>query len=293
VQSVRGPQSAGSKASLLVLTAAVVLVAGLGVAVPASALGEQDPAAGAVPADVTDAVTASVGLVRSAGVVGSGWVAEAGTVVTNEHVARTRTGDIYIDYADGERVECYTAVADRDMDLAVLKCPTGARRPLQLGGEPPAASPAAVVGYPGGQGPTTSVGEFTGRRERIRSTTTIGFTAPIAPGSSGSPVVDGRGRVAAVATFGGGWGVPTAELEPLLAVARSYPATKEGAEWRLRLRRGAVALVVSLPIAFVVGRRLGRNDAVGFMLRWSVVVVLVTLAITQVQFMLTGPAHFV
>ena len=90
--------------------------------------------AGGVPEQVTDGVVASVGLVRSAGVFGSGWVVAPGAVVTNEHVARTGTGDIYIDYSDGERVECYTVVSDRDMDLAVLKCDTGDRRPVALGG---------------------------------------------------------------------------------------------------------------------------------------------------------------
>ncbi len=250
-----------------------------------------------VPAVAPEAgarLSASVGLVRSAGGNGTGWVAGRDTVVTNEHVARTRTGDIYIDYSDGERVECYTAVADRDMDLAVLKCPTGGREQLSLVGPPPASSAAVVVGYPGGEGPVVTTGVFTGRSSEIRGARVIEFTAAIRPGSSGSPVFDpARGGVAAVATFGGGWGVPTEELAPLLGIAENYPASKSGAEWRLRLRRSALAVVIALPIAGFMSRRLGRNRPMWFTVRWCVIAGVAALAVTQVQFMLSGPAHFV
>ncbi len=184
--------------------------------------------AGGVPEQVTDGVVASVGLVRSAGVFGSGWVVAPGAVVTNEHVARTGTGDIYIDYSDGERVECYTVVSDRDMDLAVLKCDTGGRRPVALGGTAVPDTPVVAVGYPEGVGPTVTAGRITDERPVVRGIDTVGFTAAIEPGSSGSPVVDPSGRVLAIATFGGGFGVPVDRLRPLVEVAEQYPATKAG-----------------------------------------------------------------
>lgn len=286
------PAIVGRRAATL-----VVLLLTLGaMTVPA---GAEDPVAGPgdaapeVPVEVTAVVTASVGLVRSAGGFGSGWVAGDGTVVTNEHVARTRTGDIYIDFSDGERVECYTAVSDRAMDLAVLKCPTGTRPVLDLTTPPAPGTPAAAVGYPGGRGPVTSAGIITGERAEIRGIDAMGFTAAIEPGSSGSPVVDPSGRVVTVATFGGGWGVPAEAVAPLLEIAEGYPATKSGAEWQLRLRRSLIALVVALPLAGLVARRTGRVHPVRFTISWSVTAVGVALAVTQVQFMTQGPAHFV
>jgi S1-C subfamily serine protease len=277
----------------LVLVAAAVAAA----CSDASGAARQQPPpptdAGGVPEQVTDGVVASVGLVRSAGVFGSGWVVAPGAVVTNEHVARTGTGDIYIDYSDGERVECYTAVSDRDMDLAVLKCDTGQRRPVALGGTAVPDTPVVAVGYPEGVGPTVTAGRITDERPVVRGIDTVGFTAAIEPGSSGSPVVDPSGRVLAIATFGGGFGVPVDRLRPLVEVAEQYPATKAGAEWQLRLRRSVLAIIVVLPIAALVARRSGRRHRLRFAAGWTTTAVVAALAVTQVQFMLQGPAHVI
>ncbi len=251
------------------------------------------PAGADEPHDAAARVTRSVGLVRSAGVNGSGWVAAEGTVVTNLHVARAGSGDIWIDFSDGERVECYTAVADRDMDLAVLRCSTGHRAPVPLAPSTPVeGSAVAVVGYPGGNGPVSTFGAITGRRRVVRGIRTIGFTARIEPGSSGSPVVDARGRVVGVATFSGGLGVPASDLVPLLEAAERMPDTKEGAEWRLRGRRSAFAAAVASPLAFVVARRRGSGRPVRSVALGALAAVGLALALTQVQFMMSGPVRF-
>lgn len=252
---------------------------------------EEDPT---VPVEVIDHVTRSVGLVHSAGVNGSGWIAEANTVVTNLHVAKAGSGDIYFEFSDGEILECYTAVADRAMDLAVVRCDTGSRSAIAIDtAVPDAGTPVGVVGYPGGVGPTATSGEITGERVVVRGIETVQFTAPIQPGSSGSPVFDSSGRVRAVATFSGGLGVPIAELEPLLRTARGYPATKEGAEWRLRIRRSVLVGTVTLFVAWFFARRYGRNDPWRVAVRWTVIMILVTLALTQLFFAARGPASFI
>lgn len=170
-----------------------------------------------VPEPVVDRAVGAVGLVRSAGVFGSGWVARSDTVITNLHVAKGGTGDIYMDFSDGERIECYTAVGDRDMDLAVLRCETGERS---------------------------------------------------------------------------GLGVPIEALVPLLDTAESYPATKAGAEWRLRIRRSVITALLVGPIAWFLARRSGRNGPVGIAARWSTGAIVATLLLTQAQFAMSGPAHF-
>lgn len=250
-------------------------------------------AAEEVPGATIDRVVGAVGLVRSAGVFGSGWVARPDTVITNLHVAKAGSGDVYMDFSDGERIECYTAVADRAMDLAVLRCETGERNRLGVDRAiPPADEPVAVVGYPGGEGPTTTKGVITGDRREVRGIETVGFTAAIAPGSSGSPVFDSRGRVRAVATFGGGLGVPIEALVPLLDAAEGYPATKAGAEWRLRIRRSLVTVFVVGPVVWFLARRRGRNAPGRTAARWTLGAVAATLLLTQAQFAMSGPAHF-
>lgn len=278
-----------SRTAVLVL----LLVGFLGAAVPPTGAGDvSEPAP--VPATTIERVVASVGMVRSAGVFGSGWIAAPDTVVTNLHVARAGSGDVYFDFSDGERVECYSAVADRDMDLAILRCPTGDRRPLRLDTTlPPAGTAVAVTGYPEGVGPTTTTGLIRADRPVARGITTLGFTAVIKPGSSGSPVFDRAGRVRAVATFSGGLGVPIGELLPLLARARSYPATKAAAEWRIRIIRSLLVAPPTLLIAWFFARRYGRNNPWRVALLWMVLLILVTLAITQIVFAAHGPASFI
>jgi hypothetical protein len=131
----------------------------------------------------------------------------------------------------------------------------------------------------------------TEERRVIRGIETMGFTAEIQPGSSGSPVFDDRGRVLGIATFGGGYGVPVDRLRPLLEVAERYPPTKEGAEWRLRLRRSLTVAVVAVPIAALVARRTGRNHKLRYVGTRTATAVLIALVATQAQFMLQGPAH--
>lgn len=243
---------------------------------------------------IVEEVTRSVGLVRSAGGVGTGWVVRAGMVATNLHVAKAGSGDIYVDFDDGERVECYTAVTTRDMDLAILRCETGTRRPLPIDiAVPPQGETVAVVGYPGGAGPIDTYGEITGKRNEVRGIPTIQYTAETEPGSSGSPVFDTDGEVRGVVTFSGGHGVPIGELVPLLDIAEGFPATKEGAEWRLRGRRVGLAIVVVLPLRFLWVRRSGRNQPVISAIKWSIFAVIAALAWTQIQFGFSGPAHFI
>ncbi len=286
----------GTAAGLLAVAALPFFALGF-IAGPAAAQadGEIEQPSGhePVPESVTEHVTRSVGLVRSAGVIGSGWVAGEDTVVTNLHVARAGTTDIYIDFSDGERVECYTVVADRDMDLAVLKCPSGDRPVVPVA--PPgitAGSAVATIGYPGGVGPTVTRGELLPHRDVVRGITTLAYTAATQPGSSGSPVVDAAGRAVGVVTFSGGRGVPIAELVPLLERADGLPATKQGAENRLRLRRSLMALVVVFPVALFVRYRWSRDPVLLGAVRWAIGGAVVALALTQVQFMAAGPTLF-
>lgn len=269
--------------------AAVVLGGAVGVA------GATDSRSGdGVGPEVVRATVDSAGLVRSAGRTGSGWVAGTDSVVTNFHVARGGSGDIYVDFSDGERRECWTAAADRDMDLAVLKCETGGRRPVQLRVDvPPPGTPVAVVGYPRGIGPTTTTGVLRPERQRIHAIDVIAVTAEVKPGSSGSPVVGPDGSAMGVITYSQGRAVPAANLAPLLDVADRLPVSKAAAEWTLRLRRVAVVAPVVFLVAWLLRHRYSRPSPALGALGWAGGSAVVVLVLTQVQLALEGPVSFI
>lgn len=132
---------------------------------------------------------------------GSGFILRAdGVIVTNHHVLAGSSRAAVI-LPNGET---YTRVrvldADSSLDLALLKIP-GAGLPFlpPRTTTPRAGERAVVLGSPLGLANTVSEGIVSAARV-VEGRELIQITAPISPGSSGGPVLDGTGRVFAVAT---------------------------------------------------------------------------------------------
>jgi serine protease Do len=130
---------------------------------------------------------------------GSGVVVGSGVVLTNAH--NVRSDEVDVTFADGRQAEARLKGIDIDGDLAVLTVDTGSATPLEW------AAAGAQVGLPvfavaaTGAGPRVTVGfvssiarAFRGPRGR-RILGSIEHTAPLAPGSSGSALVDAEGRL--------------------------------------------------------------------------------------------------
>jgi S1-C subfamily serine protease len=143
---------------------------------------------------------------------GSGVVIAPGAVLTNAH--NVRSEEVTVTFVDGSQQTGKLAGVDVDGDLAVISVDTGTATALDWSGtSAQLGSPVFAVTLNGGgsvritHGFVSSVARaFRGPRGR-RISGSIEHTAPLAPGSSGSALLDADGKLLALNTnrIGGGF----------------------------------------------------------------------------------------
>jgi S1-C subfamily serine protease len=179
---------------------------------------------------------------------GSGFVLDSqGYIATNAHVVTAAEGsgsgraeEVFVEFADGNRVPATVVGDDPNADVALLKIdPTGLElTPLRLGHSAglDVGEPVAAIGSPFGERQSLSVGVISAVDRNIESLTrfqignAIQTDAAINPGNSGGPLLDTRGRVIGVnaqikSESGGGEGVGFAI--PVDTVQRSLRELRE------------------------------------------------------------------
>jgi 2-alkenal reductase len=183
------------------------------------------------------------------GGVGSGFVLNKdGEIATNAHVVTQGEGEnaekaneVYVEFADGNRVEAEIKGQDPNADVALLKIdPKGLNlRPLPLGSnaDVQVGEPVAAIGSPFGERQSLSVGVVSAIDRDIQSLNGsfaipggIQTDAAINPGNSGGPLVAADGKVIGInqqikTNSGGGEGVGFAV--PVDVVKRSLGALRE------------------------------------------------------------------
>lgn len=180
--------------------------------------------------------------------VGSGFVLSSrGEIVTNAHVITSGEGpesrpasNVYVEFADSNKVPARVIGRDLDADLALLEVdPTGlSLRPLPLGRSAAmrVGEPVAAIGSPFGERQSLSVGVVSAVDRSIRSLTAfdipgaIQTDAAVNPGNSGGPLVNARGQVIGInqqirSSTGGGEGVGFAV--PIDVAKRSIQELRE------------------------------------------------------------------
>jgi len=137
------------------------------------------------------------------------FVSTDGRIVTNHHVISKGT-EVTATLADGRRIEVLGLLAkDRDNDVAILQAEKGTYQALELGDSSKVqqGDRVVVLGNPRGLSHTLSEGIVSAIRQRglkeeeqlQASSWRIQITAPISPGSSGSPIMTQDGKVIAIA----------------------------------------------------------------------------------------------
>jgi serine protease Do len=136
---------------------------------------------------------------------GCGVVVGDGFVLTNAHNLRDRTTEVT--FADGRAVQAEVAGVDPDGDLVVLQVDTGGAPALAWADATAAAGDIVfAIGRSADGGARVTFGLVSGVERSFRGprgrqiTGSLEHTAPLARGSSGSPLVDERGLVVGLNT---------------------------------------------------------------------------------------------
>jgi S1-C subfamily serine protease len=182
-----------------------------------------------------------VGTACGLGIEGSGWVAAPGIVVTNAHVVAGETDTRVELGGNAPGFPAQTIDFDPHDDIAVLRVPGLNARPLSLASSSPAATSAAILGYPE-DGPFDAEPGRLGQTQEIDTEDAYGngpvlrsvteFLGRVRPGNSGGPLINSSGQVVATVFAaltgapgaGAGLAVPDALVRQQLTVARARGA---------------------------------------------------------------------
>ncbi len=186
---------------------------------------------------------------------GSGFVLDKdGDIVTNGHVvsegegsALTKAKQVFVEFADRNRVPAKIIGVDPFADVAMIKInPDGLdMQPLQLGDDAKLAvgDPVAAIGSPFGEQQSLSVGVVSAKDRSVKSLTqfqienSIQTDAAINPGNSGGPLLNAKAEVVGInqqietrsnTNAGVGFAVPISAIKRSIAQLRqngqvSYP----------------------------------------------------------------------
>ena len=159
--------------------------------------------------------------------LGSGFFVRPGEIASNVHVVEGAARGYAKPVGQKTKydIEGVTAI-DANRDLVVLKVSSSRPQALSLGNSDAVqvGEPVYAVGNPQGLEGTFSQGIISSIRD-IGADKLLQITAPISPGSSGGPVLNGKGEVigVSVATFNGGqnlnFAIPSSYLKTLLSSA--------------------------------------------------------------------------
>lgn len=200
-------------------------------AVPPTASGAEN-----LSPDGFDAVQRMAVRIRNVGCAslstGSGFAIDATTLITNRHVVAD-SADLQVSTYDGRDIDVTASSTAELADLAIVRTAEELPSFPELADDDPVrGDPVTVVGYPEGGVLTVTEGRVIGAttdplNENLGEV--LVTDAPVEPGSSGSAVLDGSGRVVGVvyakSAAGQSFIVPVSTLRDLLADEGAFVPT--------------------------------------------------------------------
>jgi serine protease Do len=213
------------------------------------------------PQQIAERATPSVVLIKTPDILGTGFVVwQDGRIATNLHViagAREATVTLH----DGRSFNQLQVLAvDREHDLAIVRIAGVRDLPVLSLGDSGAVKPGqrvVAIGHPMGLGDTISDGLVSAVRVLDPRVTLLQITAPIAPGSSGGPILDEHGAVIGVATLFSAegqnlnFGVPVAYLKPMLLAEKPMPLAAFSQQVDMGLLEGCSIDEVKLAVSTI------------------------------------------
>lgn len=140
---------------------------------------------------------------------GSGWLYSNECIVTNHHVAVHSPSEVMVRMGGGGEVRAKVVGTDENTDLAVLKVPNLSTKPFEIRAEPPQVGEICLaLGTPKEIAFQNSVSfgvvSGVGRQvvAEVKFEEAIQTDAVINGGNSGGPLIDVRGRVIGVNSWG-------------------------------------------------------------------------------------------
>ena len=169
---------------------------------------------------------------------GTGWVAEAETVVTNAHVVAGEQDTTVEAQGRQPQLTAQAIAFDPTDDVAVLHVAGLGLPTLALAEEPASGTPGAILGYPE-NGPFAVRPARIGRTQSVDTQDAYGrgpvtrlltpLVGVVHPGNSGGPLVGSDGRVLTTVFAGtvggsrpGGYGVANSSVAAVLAQAQAH-----------------------------------------------------------------------
>ena len=134
---------------------------------------------------------------------GSGFAVAPARALTNNHVV-AQCGRVVARNSEERTADARVLATDPRRDLALLAIPTGFAPPLTFRGNPPVARGETVVvyGFPLSgllsTGPTLTTGNVNALSGFHDNPTDFQISAPVQPGNSGGPLLDGQAHVIGV-----------------------------------------------------------------------------------------------
>lgn len=168
--------------------------------------------------------------------LGSGFFVGNGEIASNLHVVAGAAKGYAKQVGQKTKYDITGLIGiDVERDLVILKIQAGPVKPLEIGDSnvTQVGDTVYAIGNPQGLEGTFSQGIVSSIRE-LGSDRLLQITAPIAPGSSGGPVLNARGEVigVSVATFNGGqnlnFAIPSNYLSKLLSQNRPLTPLSDG-----------------------------------------------------------------